>query len=58
MSQPGTSESTPFHLRGNFAPIFEEFTETHLEVTGSIPPELCGRCTDVVGGLEPVAADA
>ncbi len=43
MSQPGTAEKKPFHLKGNFAPIFEEFTDTSLEVTGSIPPELCGR---------------
>ena len=38
-----TSEATPFHLDGNFAPVFEERTETGLEVTGSIPPELAGR---------------
>jgi len=34
---------TPFHLSGNFAPIFEEYTDLNLEVTGSIPPELNGR---------------
>jgi len=33
----------PFHLKGNFAPIFEERDEVDLEVSGSIPPELCGR---------------
>ncbi len=44
MSQPTTSnEKTPFHLRGNFAPVFEERTERDLPVTGAIPPELCGR---------------
>lgn len=43
-SQPSrTAEELPFHLKGNFAPIFEEYTELDLEVTGSIPPELCGR---------------
>ena len=43
MSEPTPSEETPFHLTGNFAPIFEEFTEFDLEVTGAIPPELSGR---------------
>lgn len=33
----------PFWLSGNFAPTFEEVTETQLTVTGSIPPELNGR---------------
>jgi len=36
-------EDKPFWLSGNFAPVFEEVTETKLEVTGSIPPELNGR---------------
>ena len=36
-------EQQPFWLSGNFAPTFEEVTETNLEVTGSIPPELRGR---------------
>ena len=44
MSQAGSEvESKPFHLRGNFAPVFEERTEVDLPVTGSIPPELRGR---------------
>jgi carotenoid cleavage dioxygenase-like enzyme len=47
MSQPKeqafTDEKLPFHLKGNFAPIFEESTEFGLEITGSIPPELNGR---------------
>ena len=33
----------PFHLQGNFAPVFEERTETNLRVRGTIPPELNGR---------------
>ncbi len=37
------AEQTPFWLSGNFAPTFDEVTETKLEVTGSIPPELNGR---------------
>jgi carotenoid cleavage dioxygenase-like enzyme len=32
----------PWHLRGNFAPVFDELTLTDLEVTGTIPPELSG----------------
>jgi carotenoid cleavage dioxygenase-like enzyme len=35
--------STPFHLQGNFAPIFDEVTLTDLPVTGAIPKELNGR---------------
>jgi carotenoid cleavage dioxygenase-like enzyme len=37
-----TEKDLPFHLKGNFAPITEELTETALEVEGAIPPELCG----------------
>ena len=33
----------PFHLKGNYAPIFDEVTITDLQVTGSIPKELSGR---------------
>ena len=36
-------QQKPFWLSGNFAPVFEETTETQLEVTGAIPPELNGR---------------
>jgi carotenoid cleavage dioxygenase len=42
MSQPEV-EPTPFHLQGNFAPVFEERTDFDLEVSGAIPPELTGR---------------
>ena len=42
MSEAVADES-PFWLSGNFAPTFEEVTETELTVTGSIPPELNGR---------------
>ena len=37
------SEEKPFWLSGNFAPTYEEVTETQLRVTGNIPPELNGR---------------
>jgi carotenoid cleavage dioxygenase-like enzyme len=32
----------PWHLRGNFAPVFDELTVTDLEVSGALPPELSG----------------
>ncbi|MBW2282377.1 MAG: carotenoid oxygenase family protein [Deltaproteobacteria bacterium] len=44
MSQSATpAEKTPFHLKGNFAPVFDERTELDLQVTGAIPPQLEGR---------------
>ena len=33
----------PFWMKGNFAPVTEEMTETKLKVTGEIPKELNGR---------------
>ncbi len=33
----------PFWLKDNFAPVFEEVTETNLKVTGKIPEALNGR---------------
>ncbi len=42
MTQERTPD-VPFHLRGNFAPVFDERTETKLATTGAIPPELRGR---------------
>jgi len=46
------AESLPFHLKGNFAPVREEVTETSLEVVGAIPPELRGLY--VRNGANPV----
>jgi len=43
MSDAIPSEKLPFHLRGNFAPVFDELTEFDLEVEGAIPSELNGR---------------
>jgi carotenoid cleavage dioxygenase len=43
MAQASPPEEAPFHLSGNFAPVFEERTDFDLPVTGAIPPELCGR---------------
>jgi carotenoid cleavage dioxygenase-like enzyme len=34
---------TPFWLKENFAPVFEEVTDTNLEVIGEIPRALNGR---------------
>ncbi len=36
------TETQPFWLSGNFAPVFEERSETDLRVTGEIPRELNG----------------
>lgn len=36
------SDTLPFHLQGNFAPVTEEVTATDLPVIGAIPPELSG----------------
>ena len=35
-------EATPFHLRGNFAPVKDQVSAENLEVEGSVPPELRG----------------
>jgi carotenoid cleavage dioxygenase-like enzyme len=37
------AESTPFWLKNNFAPVYEEVTDTDLKVTGEIPRALNGR---------------
>ena len=36
-------QEEPFWLKDNFAPVFDEVTETDLKVTGAIPRELNGR---------------
>jgi len=36
------AEQTPWFLRGNYAPVFDEVTDTNLSVTGSIPSGLSG----------------
>jgi carotenoid cleavage dioxygenase len=41
MSAPQTEE-TPFHTKGNFAPVSDEVTSTDLVVEGALPPELTG----------------
>jgi carotenoid cleavage dioxygenase-like enzyme len=37
------AEQTPFWLKDNFAPVFDELTITDLKVTGEIPRALNGR---------------
>ena len=34
--------ATPWHLCGNWSPVFDEITTDNLKVTGAIPPELNG----------------
>ncbi|MBJ7425568.1 MAG: carotenoid oxygenase family protein, partial [Ilumatobacteraceae bacterium] len=36
------AEKTPWFLAGNYAPVFNEVTDTNLRVTGSIPKSLSG----------------
>jgi len=43
LDEPTSDERLPWHLRGNYAPVFEEVDATDLAVEGHIPPELCGR---------------
>ena len=43
MSTAPSIFATPFHLQGNFAPVFDEVTLTDLPVTGALPKELNGR---------------
>jgi len=43
MSTASDTEKVPFFLRGNYAPVDGEQTVGKLEVTGAIPPMLCGR---------------
>ena len=42
MSASESAEELPFHLRGNFAPVFEEVTAEDLPCEGEIPRELDG----------------
>ena len=39
----GATQETPFWLKDNFAPVFEETTATDLEISGEIPEQLSGR---------------
>ena len=51
-----TSASAPFHLRGNYAPVFNEVTTDQLEVRGSIPVELDGRY--LRNGANPITGES
>jgi carotenoid cleavage dioxygenase-like enzyme len=48
--------NTPWWLQGNFAPVYDERTDTELPVRGSIPPELNGLY--VRNGSNPQKADS
>ncbi len=50
------TDGTPFHLRGNFAPVFDEVSCDNLEVRGSIPPELNGRY--LRNGANPITGES
>ena len=43
MSTDTAPVKTPWHLRGNWAPVLDEITGTRLRVEGTIPPQLNGR---------------
>lgn len=42
MTMTDDDRSKPFHLRGNYAPVFDEVTETDLPIAGKLPSELTG----------------
>ena len=50
------SESTPWFLSGNYAPVQNELTEFGLKVTGTIPASLSGR--DLRNGSNPKSGTA
>lgn len=37
------TETTPWYLKGNYAPVADEITAVDLPVTGTIPPAIAGR---------------
>ncbi|MDH3679139.1 MAG: carotenoid oxygenase family protein [Acidimicrobiia bacterium] len=51
-----TDEKTPFHLKGNYAPVTEEVSATDLAVVGTIPPELEGRY--LRNGANPITGES
>ena len=42
LDNPIAGSALKWHLRGNWAPVLDEITDTNLRVEGTIPPELCG----------------
>ena len=56
MAETIPEQEKPFHLKGNFAPVQDELTETDLKVEGSIPPELNG--TYVRNGANPITGES
>jgi carotenoid cleavage dioxygenase len=43
LDETGTTEQTPFYLKGNYAPVTDEVEAFDLRVTGELPTELNGR---------------
>ena len=50
------TDDLPFHLKGNYAPVFEEISATDLDVTGEIPAELDGRY--LRNGANPITGES
>ena len=50
------ANDAPFHLRGNYAPVFNEVSSDALEVRGSIPVELDGRY--LRNGANPITGES
>ena len=42
LNDRATESRKPWFLRGNYAPVANEITDTNLRVTGSIPKSLSG----------------
>ncbi|MEL7157178.1 MAG: carotenoid oxygenase family protein [Actinomycetota bacterium] len=51
-----TTADLPFHLRGNYAPVFDEVTATDLPVTGQLPDDLDGRY--LRNGANPITGES
>ena len=50
------ADDAPFHLRGNYAPVFNEVSSDALEVRGAIPVELDGRY--LRNGANPITGES
>lgn len=43
MATTAETPKLPFHLRDNYAPVFDEVEAFDLDIVGALPPELTGR---------------
>ena len=55
MSQATPTEELPFHLSGNFAPVFDELTEFDLEVGVRSAPKILEHVEETREGLRHAA---